>query len=278
MLVYPWILMIFSNLYVFPTIFIHGIGGSSYDMTDLTHAFKDVGVPTHAINIKNSVFSDGFSMCDETTRQIHDLGLPRNTSINLVGVSQGGLLARCYVERCGLGTNCHPVHALVTYGTPHMGIYYKNLPVPLLNYWKDPFRYHHYLTTNKFLRYLNNEITHNDSLIYRKNMESLTSGMLMIWSPIDKVIQPTESAAFQYYDIEKAEVNKTLSIRMFLNSEQYQENLVGLRSLAEAGNLRIQSFACNHDEFKHPKCFLEYKVNGKSIFNHTMDMFLRNMH
>ena len=79
----------------------------------------------------------------------------KDEKINLLGVSQGGLIARCYVERYAHQTK--EVHSLVTYGTPHMGIYLSWIELNNLEYWKDPFDFDTYLANNDFLVYLNNE-------------------------------------------------------------------------------------------------------------------------
>jgi len=43
----------------------------------------------------------------------------QNTSFNVVGLSQGGLIARYIVQECD--TN-KPVHNMLTAGGPHMGV------------------------------------------------------------------------------------------------------------------------------------------------------------
>lgn len=254
-----------------PLVLIHGIGGSASDMNDLMNAYENEGLTTYALSIKNSIFGDMNDMCKSVADQIEMLPINHtNTSINLLGVSQGGLLARCYVER--YSHKLAGVDSLITYGTPHMGIYYKKIPIPLLHYWKDPFYYEEYLEGNKFLKYMNNDVGHNESELFRKNMEGLEH-FQMIWSGYDAVIQPVESAAFEFYNISLAREERKLEIESLKHSSNYLQNKIGLMELSKKGGLEIWRYDCSHEEFKHPKCFFEYKINDKSIFNHSMELF-----
>lgn len=70
-------------------------------------------------------------------------------------MSQGGLLARCYVEK--YSNFIIPVHSLITYATPYMGVYNSWIDLKRLEYWKNPFKYQDFLSNNDFLVYINNE-------------------------------------------------------------------------------------------------------------------------
>ena len=54
--------------------------------------------------------------CQVLGENINNLSL-QSEKINLIGVSQGGLLARCYVEK--YGHFIKPVHSLITWNTTH---------------------------------------------------------------------------------------------------------------------------------------------------------------
>ena len=101
--------------------------------------------------------------------------MSQSDKINLIGVSQGGLLARCYVEK--YGQYIKPVHSLITYGTPHMGIYNSFLELKRLNYWKNPYKYDEYLNNNDFLVYINKETLIENGLIKRKQL-----GVKLLWN------------------------------------------------------------------------------------------------
>ena len=78
----------------------------------------------------------------------------------------------------------------------------------------------------------------------------------MIWSSIDKVIKPLESAKFEFFDINIANKTGELIMQPFEKSEQYLRDLIGLRSLKEKKDLLIWKIDCEHDKFKTPECFI----------------------
>jgi pimeloyl-ACP methyl ester carboxylesterase len=254
-----------------PTFLIHGIGGSQKDLLDIQKSLEENNYPVFSLSVQNSIFGSMDKMCESVANQIliHTMSNHSKTNINLIGISQGGLLARCFVER--YSSEKVRVASLITYGTPHMGIYYKISPFPIsfLEYWKDPYQYNKYLRENKFLRFLNNDVIHANSSLYKARMESL-SNFVMFWSGIDDVIQPRESAAFEFYNISLAEERKELEIINFERSSQNLENKIGLGYLKKAGNFMNFRFDCLHEKFKHPECFRDFIVNGSTILNLTL--------
>jgi pimeloyl-ACP methyl ester carboxylesterase len=251
-----------------PTFLIHGIGGSQKDLQDIQKSLENYNYSVFSLSIENSIFGSMDKMCESVATQIHKYHPPFK-NINLIGISQGGLLARCFVERYS-GEKVM-VDSLITYGTPHMGIFYKASPFPIsfLEYWKDPYNYNEYLRENKFLRFLNNDVDHVNASLYKTRMESL-SNFVMFWSGIDDVIQPRESAAFEFYNISLAEERKELEIVNFEKSSQNLENKIGLGYLKKAGNFRDFRFDCSHEKFKHPECFRDFIVNDSTILNLTL--------
>ena len=268
------LLFLFSHS-VNPTFLVHGIGGSQKDLLDIQKSLEENNYPVFSLSVQNSIFGSMDKMCESVANQIHNICNTNTktfypqTNINLIGISQGGLLARCFVERYS-GEKVM-VDSLITYGTPHMGIYYKSSPFPVsfLEYWKDPYQYNKYLRENKFLRFLNNDVSHANTSLYKSRMESL-SNFIMFWSGIDDVIQPRESAAFEFYNISLAEERKELDIVNFEKSSQNLENKIGLGYLKKAGNFMNFRFDCSHEKFKHPECFRDFLVNGSTILNLTL--------
>lgn len=264
--------MIFSFLFSLstnPTFLIHGIGGSQKDLQDIQNSLEENNFPVFSLSIENSIFGSMDKMCESVATQIHTNTNHLQTNINLIGISQGGLLARCFVERYS-GEKVI-VDSLITYGTPHMGIFYKNSPFPIsfLEYWKDPYHYNKYLRVNKFLRFLNNDVNHTNASLYTSRIQSL-SNFIMFWSGIDKVIQPRESGAFEFYNISLAEERKELEIVNFEKSSQNLENKIGLGFLKKAGKIQNFRFDCSHEKFKHPQCFRDFVINGSTILNLTL--------
>ena len=273
-------LLLWALLYsisYYPTILIHGIGGSATDLTDLQESLETNGVDVFSLTIgKTKLESVVWNMerqCATLNTTITNLNLS-SAKINLLGISQGGLLARCYVEKYAHITK--PVHSLVTYGTPHMGIYYSWIDLShQLDYWKDPFTYDQYLKSNTFLSYLNNEKPHDHAILYQNNLLSL-SHFLMVASTIDKVISPKESAMFEFYNTTLARERKTLVIVPLNDSEVYKTSPISLNlnKLDRQNKLRIIKCECSHESLKRTQCFRMpiSSLQNQSILNMTLSV------
>ena len=246
---------------LFPTILIHGFGGDSSDLIDLQKGLESHGAKVYNIEIGNgkldSIIWNINKQCLTLSDNIYNLSL-KSEKINLLGISQGGLLARCYVEK--YSNLVKPVHSLITYGTPHMGIYNSFIELRRLEYWKNPFKYQDYLENNDFLVYINNEKLHLDVDLYKQNLLSLDN-FLVVWSELEKVISPMESTRFEFYNISLAETSGTLEILDLHNSDIYQNDRLGLKQLNDSGRLYLEKYNCLHEEFKHPKCFNATFIN-----------------
>ena len=201
---------------LYPTILIHGFGGDSSDLIDLKTGLESRGAEVYNMEIGNGKFDSIFwnmnKQCLTLSDNIYNLSLKSN-KINLLGVSQGGLLARCYVEK--YSNLVKPVHSLITYGTPHMGIYNSLIELNRLEYWKNPFRYQNYLVNNDFLAYINNEKLHLDVDLYKQNFLNLDN-FLVVWTDLEKVIIPKESTRFEFYNISMAETSGLLKSWIYM--------------------------------------------------------------
>ena len=248
----------------YPTILIHGIGGDSSDLNDLNFAITNKNVDAYSMQIGNgkidSIIWNLNKQCDVLNKSIANLNLV-DDKINILGVSQGGLLARCYVEKYAHLNK--PVNSLITYGSPHMGIYTPLIQLQWLEYWKDPYHYEYYLQTNDFLTYINNEKEHENMELYKSNLLSLNH-FLIVWSHIDKVIFPVESSKFEFYNISLAEERKELKIVKLNETKEYLNDVLGLRELHINKKLDRVEYPCKHEQFKHPDCFTQ-KFDGKDI-------------
>jgi palmitoyl-protein thioesterase len=249
---------------LYPTILIHGIGGNYKDLFQLETYLQNNGVPTYNLEIGNgkidSIFMNINTQCEVFSKQIEKQKI--DGKINIIGVSQGGLLARCYVEKYSHLIN--PVHSLITYGTPHMGIFNEKLNLSPLEYWKNPYKYEEYLHNNDFLVFLNNEKWHDDYSIYKTNIVRLDN-FLMIWSNIDTVISPKQSAKFEFYNVSNVKSNDPLEIVDFKISSTYKNDLIGLKTLDENNKLIVRQYDCKHEDFKMPSCFLDSNLSASEI-------------
>ena len=239
---------------LYPTILIHGIGGDSSDLLDLKNGLESHGAEVYNMEIGNgkidSIFWNINKQCLTLSDNIYNLSL-KSEKINLLGVSQGGLLARCYVEK--YSNLVKPVHSLITYGTPHMGIYNSLIELKRLEYWKNPFKYQEYLQTNDFLAYINNERLHPDVKLYKDNILSLDN-FLVVWTELEKVVSPRKAQSLNFTIFHGGNYG-TLKIVDLNDSDLYSEDILGLKELNNTGRLFIEKFNCRHEEFKHPKCF-----------------------
>lgn len=177
---------------------------------------------------------------------------------DFIGISQGGLLARGYVEQC----NDYPVHNLITLVTPHGGAFmsdskdnnfmythYSQKHISFAGYWRNPTVLEIYLDKSVYLPYINNEKEHEHSNKYRNNVKYL-SNFVMIWSPNDEVVYPPESGKFSFLD-------KEMNIIPIEETELYKEDTLGLKFLND--NLRLHTYKtnCSHVDHRNPVCFNE---------------------
>ena len=183
-----------------------------------------------------------------------------STGFNLIGISQGGLIARGYVEHC----NIYPVNNLITWVTPHGGVY--NFPYPEIyspesqatssysNYWRDPFNYQTYLAKSTYLAALNNEnMATNRSAEasqYKANMLKLNN-FVMVWSPLDDVLEPPESGKFSTYKTQQPGNKKIVPLR---DAWFYTLDTLGLKTLDTLGKIHMYETDCDHADHVTPAC------------------------
>ena len=248
-------ILLYITISYYPTVLIHGIGGDSSDLVDIQNYLLSKKIVVHNLEIGNgkldSIFWNINKQCQVFGQNIENFNITA-PKINLLGVSQGGLIARCYLER--YSHLIKPVHSLITYGSPHMGIYSNWIELKSLEYWKNPFKYSEYLIDNKFLKYINNEIDNPDYNTFKKNVISLDK-FLVVWSSIDTVITPVESSKLEFYNITEANANYNLNIIPLRSSKTYINDEFGLKTLDRNKKLYIEQFDCPHEQFKHPSCF-----------------------
>ena len=189
----------------------------------------------------------------ETIYEIDEL----SDGFDFIGISQGGLLARAYVETC----NKYPVRNLITLVSPHGGItqnetLHQILPniyeheqqsyLSFSGYWRNSSDLDEYFKKCRFLPWLNNEVITNMSKDYAFNMKMLVN-FVLVWSDNDDVVYPKESAKFSFLDKD----NNLVGIE---DTDLYKNDDLGLRFLDETGSFHIHSVSCAHDKVKHSSC------------------------
>ena len=244
----------------YPIVVLHGLESSSREMEPLAN-WLETKFNTNVYNIeigngeKTSMYTSLNDQLDELCLSIYDID-DLNDGFDFIGISQGGLLARGYVERC----NSYPVRNLITLVAPHGGIFWLNAKnnglmyndffqnhLSIAGYWRNPSMLDTYLTCS-FLARLNNEFWCDDeSPVYRRNIRNL-SNFVMIWSPEDKVLDPPESGKFSFFDA-------NFNVIPLEETDLFKNDKLGLKHLNYIGGLHIYQTNCSHVDHRNPVCF-----------------------
>ena len=246
-----------------PTALLHGIDSSSKELVPfgkwISDSFNtDVFILEIGNGAKTSLYMSMNDQLKELCKNIY-ANEELKEGFNFIGMSQGGLLARGYVERC----NDYPVINLITMVTPHGGEYIPTIKIDLYtdffqehlssaNYWRVPFDLSNgYLKKCKYLPQLNNEVEHRDAEFQMENIMSL-SNLVLIWSPEDTVLSPPESAIFSVFA-------ENLEVISLFKTELYKKDLLGLKYLNEQNRLHLYKTNCSHVEHRNPACYDQLK-------------------
>lgn len=241
-----------------PVVVLHGLESSSEKMSPFCDWLSDsFSVKVFNIEIgngeKTSLYTPLTNQLDELCQTIYKLDELEN-GFNFIGMSQGGLLARGYVERC----NLYPVKNLITLVTPHGGEFIKTITtnfytkfyqehLSVAGYWRNPLDLASYLTKCSYLPILNNEIETDASLSQKDHIKSLVN-FILIWSPYDSVLSPPESGKFSLFD-------EKLQIISLVDTELYKKDLLGLKYLNDISRLQIYETNCSHIDHRNPSCY-----------------------
>ncbi|XP_019461080.1 PREDICTED: palmitoyl-protein thioesterase 1-like isoform X1 [Lupinus angustifolius] len=194
----------------------------------------------------------------EQIKKISDL----RQGYNIVGFSQGNLIARGIIEFCDRGP---PVKNFVSLGGPHAGtastplcgsesvckvvdaiikleVYsgFVQAHVAPSGYVKIPTDMADYLSGCKFLPKLNNEIASERNSTYKDRFSSLQNLVLIMFEN-DTIIIPKETAWFGYYP--DGAFHPVLAPQQ---TKLYTEDWIGLRTLDEAGKVKFISVSGDH--------------------------------
>ena len=241
-----------------PVVVLHGVESSSEKMVP----FCDWLTENYDVKVFNIEIGNGekTSLYTPLPKQLEELCATiykideLEEGFNFIGMSQGGLLARGYVEQC----NLYPVTNLITLVTPHGGEFIKTITtnfytdffqkhLSVAGYWRNPLDLPAYLSKCSYLPILNNEIETDESSEQLEQISKLEH-FIMIWSPYDTVLSPPESGKFSFYDEEL----KVISLE---DSDLYKKDLLGLKYLNENGKLKAYETNCSHVDHRNPVCF-----------------------
>ena len=244
-----------------PVVVLHGILSSAKQTKNLSDWISTIfDRVVFNIEVGSGAMTSAFTpmtfqtkvLC-ETIYEIDEL----SDGFDFIGISQGGLLARAYVETC----NKYPVRNLITLVSPHGGITQNETLRQILpniyeheqqsylsfsGYWRNSSDLDEYFKKCRFLPWLNNEVITNMSKDYAFNMKMLVN-FVLVWSDNDDVVYPKESAKFSFLD----KNNNLVGIK---DTDLYKNDDLGLRFLDETGSFHIHSVSCAHDKVKHSSC------------------------
>ena len=231
-----------------------------YHFNTYVHCFPIGASQAPLASIFWNIRKQGQILCDF----IHQDEYFKNGNFSIMGISQGSMLAKYVIEYCPL---TYPVRSLVTFGGPHMGvsavptfsrdgwlgyimawlidkvIYWDIIQYLLApaDYWRDPQNPKGYLGHSTFLAEANNEIHFNQT---RKDLWlQLKYARFIKWAD-DTTIIPRESAWWGMYTEDYNVVSR-------FDTEVYQKDLIGIRTLEESGRADFISIPGDHMHFSN---------------------------
>ena len=254
-----------------PVLLLHGMGDASSNlgMASLCHSVRQHIPGTYVVC--SSVADGTASFTSRMETQIDQLAAAVASDVQLqsgfhaIGLSQGGLVLRGYVER-----QLNPsVRRLITISSPHSGVgscpkgmmwaylcplfelspY--NLPISFSDYWKDVASGEAaYLSSSRWLADVNNEKSNSSSTHTIEGIRGRRAGMIALERYVlvealnDTFIVPRESTTHGFWAWGQKGV--VVSMR---ESIGYREDQLGLRTLDLTGRLRILGYLGDHLQF-----------------------------
>lgn len=172
--------------------------------------------------------------------------------INLIGYSQGGLIARCILEQFPN----HNVKTFISLSAPQGGqygtkflhtifpelvretayeLFYSTMGqhISVGNFWNDPHHQHLFFKYSTFLPFVNNINNTLNSYLFKQGLLRLRE-MILIGGPNDSVITPWQSSQFGHF-------TKNESVVELQDTEGYKQDSLGLRTLDMQGKLKLIS-------------------------------------
>ncbi len=245
-----------------PIVLLHGVESHAENLVDLQQWLQNnFNRPVYNIELGDG---DDYSTDTPIYDQIEEFKITvENISalydgFDFIGISQGGLIGRGYVQKYNQNQNQFHVDNLITLVSPHGGVFHKyanfidfytkkmQTRLSIANYWRDPNQMFKYLLHSEFLADANNEkLSKNE--IYKENILSLKN-FVMVYSPNDEIVKPPESGFFGIY-------NKQLQLVNLTDTELFKQDWLGLRTLNDSNRLFVFNTNCTHVEHRMPVCF-----------------------
>jgi len=260
-----------------PIVTWHGVGGVSGDCDQMISTIKATLPDVHVFNVAigqpeiidgiNGVLMPCVDQIDWVCEKLKADPLMAD-GYNAIGISQGGLLIRGLVQRCPI-----PVKNLITFGAPHQGVFgvpdcaqvtgsfelcelvnellsagayepWVQDAVAPAQYWHDPLNLTNYVHGSHYLAIVNNEVEEKES-VYKERMVQLDNFVMMRWEA-EATVVPAESSHFGFFAPGQVETVQSLQ-----ESQLYQEDFIGLKTLDEAGKLTFHKIPGGHMTFDY---------------------------
>ncbi|KDR22190.1 lysosomal thioesterase PPT2 homolog [Zootermopsis nevadensis] len=237
-----------------PVVIIHGVLSGNITMLPMAERIKQAH-PGTKVYVTDKFA--GFSSLTPMWHQIQEMGedlmkisADHPEGINLIGYSQGGLIARGILEQFPN----HVVDTFISLSSPQAGQYgtkFLHLFFPGMvchtayelfyssigqhtsigNYWNDPHHQGLYRNYSRFLPYINNEVLSSQSNTYKYGITKLRK-LILIGGPDDGVITPWQSSHFGYFD----DNEEVVELR---GRKAYVLDKFGLKTLDKRGRLTL---------------------------------------
>jgi palmitoyl-protein thioesterase len=277
-----------------PVALMHGLDASSESMNGVETWVKAdfPGIYTKNIEVGNGKEDSWFMPINQQVEAFakavqSDPNLTKG--FNLICHSQGGMLARAYVERY----NNPPVYNLITWSSPHAGVYgvpdfnaiCPDQDCPWLNeimsalmegkaeflqdhiafaaYWRDPMNVTEFKAHNRFLTDINN-MRESKNATYKAHLSSLNT-FLMMFTTQDAIVIPKQSPQFAFYA--DGSMSKLVPLKQ---TDTYTGDWIGLQTLDKAGKLLLHQCNCSHQDYPRPDCKWAYDLYTKPLLNNTL--------
>ena len=253
-----------------PTAMFHGFGDFCMQPGDIQFnmmLMKGTGARVKCIEVGfpafSSVINNFQEIAEKSCQKIANDKLFQG-EFNVIGLSQGGLLARYIAEECDMPGK---VRNIVTMGGPHMGVdavphCFDGIACEIVNtvakklvytemaqnwiapagYFRDVNDMQTYEKKSVFLPALNNEHSSSNYADIRKSsFSSINAGLFAMFSE-DTMIYPKETAHFRSLD-------KQGNVMALEDMEFYKQDYIGLKTLNEAGKITFDTIEGDHLQF-----------------------------
>lgn len=267
----------FTSCKYVPVVIMHGLNSykeiwEEYYVPWLERDFPEMYVKVLEVGngLKESIFYNFDDYVDQIAADLkNDPEL--KDGFTFMGHSQGGLVARAYIEKC----NDPPALQFISLSSPQAGYYcapndcmidlgdytyfvdylvsefmytdeFQDKVMPAA-YWKDPTMLDLYRKKCRVLPYVNNEMEVEEK--YKENFMSVKK-LLIVGSSNDEFIVPYRSAFFEFY-----KDGSITEITPLEESEFWKEDHIGLKKLYEEGKVEFVNSYLHHMDYSYDEQF-----------------------